>query len=60
MMYVPKGFAHGILSLVDDTEAFYFVDEFYAPQYERGVRWNDPQVRHSVAGPAGRCLRKRP
>ncbi len=43
MMYVPKGFAHGFITLTDDTEAFYFVDEFYAPQHERGVRWDDPQ-----------------
>jgi dTDP-4-dehydrorhamnose 3,5-epimerase len=43
MMYVPKGFAHGFVTLVDDTEAFYFVDEFYAPEQERGVRWNDPR-----------------
>jgi dTDP-4-dehydrorhamnose 3,5-epimerase len=43
MMYVPKGFAHGILTLADDTEVFYFVDESYAPQYERGIRWNDPK-----------------
>jgi dTDP-4-dehydrorhamnose 3,5-epimerase len=43
MMYVPKGFAHGILSLVDNTEVFYFVDELYAPQYERGIRWDDPK-----------------
>ena len=43
MMYVPKGFAHGFISLADDTEAFYFVDEFYAPDRERGVRWNDPR-----------------
>lgn len=42
MMYVPKGFAHGFITLSDDAEAFYFVDEFYAPQNERGVRWNDP------------------
>jgi dTDP-4-dehydrorhamnose 3,5-epimerase len=41
MMFVPKGFAHGFITLADDTEAFYFVDEFYAPEYERGVRWND-------------------
>ena len=41
MMYVPKGFAHGFITLMDNTEAFYFVDEFYAPQSERGVRWND-------------------
>ena len=45
MMYVPKGFAHGFITLADDTEAFYFVDEFYAPEYERGVRYNDPTFR---------------
>lgn len=43
MMYVPKGFAHGFVTLADDTEAFYFVDEFYGPDQERGVRWNDPR-----------------
>lgn len=43
MMYVPKGFAHGFITLQDDTEAFYFVDEPYAPDMERGIRWNDPR-----------------
>jgi dTDP-4-dehydrorhamnose 3,5-epimerase len=43
MMYVPKGFGHGFITLADDTEAFYLVDEFYAPECERGVRWNDPR-----------------
>jgi dTDP-4-dehydrorhamnose 3,5-epimerase len=43
MMYVPKGFAHGFITLADDTEAFYLVDEFYAPECERGIRWNDPK-----------------
>jgi dTDP-4-dehydrorhamnose 3,5-epimerase len=43
MMYVPKGFAHGFITLADDTEALYFVDEFYAPDCERGLRWNDCQ-----------------
>lgn len=42
MFYVPKGFAHGFITLEDDTEAFYMVDQFYAPEQERGVRWNDP------------------
>jgi dTDP-4-dehydrorhamnose 3,5-epimerase len=50
MMYVPKGFAHGFLTLQDDTEAFYFVDEFYAPTEERCIRWNDS--RFSIAWPA--------
>ena len=43
MLYVPKGFAHGFLTLAPDTEAFYFVDEFYSPENERGVRYNDPK-----------------
>lgn len=43
MMYVPKGFAHGFITLADDSEALYFVDEFYAPGQERGIRWNDPR-----------------
>ena len=43
MMYVPKGFAHGFLTLADDTEAFYFVDEFYSPKHERCVRYNAPK-----------------
>ena len=43
MLYVPKGFAHGFLTLEADTEAFYLVDEFYAPELERGARWNDPE-----------------
>jgi len=42
MMYVPQGFAHGFVTLEDDTEAFYLVSSTYAPQLERGVRYNDP------------------
>ena len=43
MMYVPKGFAHGFLTLADDTEVIYFVDEYYSPEDERGIRYNDPK-----------------
>jgi dTDP-4-dehydrorhamnose 3,5-epimerase len=50
MMYVPKGFAHGFITLADDTEAYYLVDEFYAPEYERGIRWNDSKF--SISWPA--------
>lgn len=42
MLYVPEGFAHGFLTLEDNTEASYQVSEFYAPGYEQGVRYNDP------------------
>lgn len=43
MMYVPKGFAHGFITLEPDSEAIYLVNEFYASEYERGLRWNDPK-----------------
>jgi dTDP-4-dehydrorhamnose 3,5-epimerase len=50
MLYIPKGFAHGFMTLTDDVEAFYFADEFYAPQQERIVRWDDP--RFAISWPA--------
>lgn len=43
MMYVPRGFAHGLLTLADETEAFYLVSNTYDPQAERGIRWDDPK-----------------
>jgi dTDP-4-dehydrorhamnose 3,5-epimerase len=43
MMFVPRGCAHGFLTLQDDTEAFYFAGDFYQPAAERGVRWDDPR-----------------
>jgi dTDP-4-dehydrorhamnose 3,5-epimerase len=42
MLYVPRGFAHGFQTLEDDTETFYMVSEFYTPEAEGGVRWDDP------------------
>jgi dTDP-4-dehydrorhamnose 3,5-epimerase len=42
MLYVPEGFAHGFITLEDDTEVFYQMNEFYAPESARGFRWNDP------------------
>jgi dTDP-4-dehydrorhamnose 3,5-epimerase len=42
MLYIPEGFAHGFQTLEDNTEVFYQMSEFYAPEYTRGVRWNDP------------------
>ena len=42
MLYIPGGFAHGFLTLQDNTEIFYQMSEFYAPTYARGLRWNDP------------------
>ncbi len=42
-LYIPKDFAHGYQTLVDDSEVFYHVSDFYSPSAERGIRWNDPQ-----------------
>ncbi len=42
MLYVPEGCAHGYQTLTDNAEVFYQVSQFYAPQCERGVRWDDP------------------
>lgn len=42
LLYIPKGFAHGFISLVDESEVFYQMSEFFAPDHARGARWNDP------------------
>lgn len=41
-LFVPAGFAHGFQTLVDDSEVFYQMSEFYVPELARGARWNDP------------------
>ena len=42
MMYVPRGFAHGFMTLTDNTEVLYFSSEFYNPELEKGIRYDDP------------------
>ena len=42
MLYVPEGFAHGFQTLEDNTAVYYHMFQFYAPQFARGVRWDDP------------------
>jgi dTDP-4-dehydrorhamnose 3,5-epimerase len=44
MLYVPEGFAHSFQTLVDDCEVTYLVTASYAPEAERGLRWNDPRL----------------
>ena len=44
MLYVPRGFAHGFVSLKDDTLFEYYVDNKYMPRMEGGILWNDPDI----------------
>lgn len=41
-LYIPQGFAHGFQTLKDDTEVFYQMFDFFAPDSAGGVRWDDP------------------
>lgn len=43
-LFVPAGFAHGFCTLADNTVISYKVSTLYAPEYERGVRWDDPAL----------------
>ncbi len=50
MMYVPEGFAHGFQTLEENTELLYLHTEFYSPEHEGGVRYDDPIL--SIAWPS--------
>ncbi|MEL1251980.1 dTDP-4-dehydrorhamnose 3,5-epimerase [Aurantiacibacter gilvus] len=51
MFWVPQGFAHGFLTLEDDTDFLYKCDAPYAPQNEHTLAWDDPEV--GIAWPLG-------
>ncbi len=42
-LFVPRDFAHGFITLTDDTEVLYLVSQSYQPGSEGGIRWNDPR-----------------
>jgi dTDP-4-dehydrorhamnose 3,5-epimerase len=43
-LFVPRGFAHGFCTLDSDTVVIYKVDDYYAPQCDAGLVWNDPDI----------------
>lgn len=53
-IYVPKGFAHGFKTLVDESEVYYQISAFYDPAAARGVRWNDPRL--AINWPPGKPI----
>jgi dTDP-4-dehydrorhamnose 3,5-epimerase len=54
MLFIPEGFAHGFQTLTDETEVFYHMSQVYAPEYARGVRWDDPAFK--ISWPAERRI----
>lgn len=43
-LLIPRGFGHGFVTLTDDVEFLYKADNYYAPEADAGVRWNDPDI----------------
>ncbi len=43
-LLIPRGFGHGFVSLTDDVEFLYKADNYYAPEADAGIRWNDPEI----------------
>ncbi|TJX13965.1 dTDP-4-dehydrorhamnose 3,5-epimerase [Tissierella creatinini] len=43
-IWIPNGFGHGLLTLTDNCEILYKVDEFYEPNLDRVIAWNDPDI----------------
>lgn len=43
-LFIPRGFAHGFLTLTDDVEVQYKADNYYAPEFDGNIRWDDPEI----------------
>jgi len=44
MFFIPENFAHGFLALTDNVDFLYKTSEYYHPEYDRGIIWNDPEL----------------
>jgi dTDP-4-dehydrorhamnose 3,5-epimerase len=44
MLWIPKGFAHGFVVLSDSAEFLYKTTDYWAPEHERSIIWNDPAL----------------
>lgn len=53
-LWIPEGYAHGFLTLSETAEVLYRTTDYYAPDLERGIRWNDPEL--AIAWPAHGAL----
>ena len=43
-LLIPRGFGHGFVTLTDDVEFLYKADNYYVPEADSGIRWNDPEI----------------
>ena len=53
-LFIPRGFAHGFITLTDDVEVQYKADNFYSPDCDGNIRWDDPEI--GVVWPISPCV----